>query len=189
MQDNDLGPYWGKPTDPPSKRSGGSVPDLAVAGIALASALVAGIWGYTIGLDDGKATRAATSASRPVVTIPAPAKTVTIPGPPLATVTATISVERKPREKSQPMPSTLTIPGRYAVGKDMARGQWISKLPEGNVSGSACSWYVMRADGEVIAMADMYTEQAPQGFTGPKLSEGDAVFEFEPGCAPFELVR
>jgi hypothetical protein len=176
-------------TTPTGKQPRSGVSDLAALGLALAVAVVAGITGYTMALDDTKATSAATAASLPRVTVTAPGKTVTIPGPPLATVTATISVERKPREKSKPMPTKLTTPGKYAVGKDMARGQWISKLAEGDEAGVGCSWYVFRADGEVIDMSDMLTNGAPQGYTGPTLNEYATRFEFDPGCAPFELVR
>lgn len=164
---------------------------LRVVTVLIGGAILAGA-GMAAGSMQRDATPAATAASAPRVTITAPAKpavTVTIPGPPLATVTATISVERKPREKAGAKPVTLTIPGKYAVGKDIAIGQWISKLEPGDEAMTGCNWYVNNAKGELMDTNDYRISSAPQGYTGPKLSEGDAVFEFEPGCAPFELVR
>lgn len=156
--------YRPSPT-PPARKPGPSrhLPDWLAVGMALAAAAVGAVAGYTQGLDDTKANATAKAASRPV--------------------------ERKPREKSKPRPTTLTIPGRYAVGPDIAFGEWLSKLDPADDGGFGCEWYVYRADGEVIDMSDYQTSTAPNGYTGPKLSRYATVFEFEPGCAPFELVR
>lgn len=162
----------------PPQKKGGSVPDLAVVAIAVACAVFGGIWGYTLGLDDGKATRAATnaasSASRPVATATMrPTTTVTntievaVPGP---TVTLTVAgSSRKPNEVSPPVGEVADIAGKmYAVGKELKYGKYVSE------GGQYCRWSIDGIPG--------------YSATQMALHKGDELFEFD-GCAPFRLVK